>query len=208
MKRHLVSAVGAMLAVSTVLTLSAGRAEAQTGVATGLPGQNFLNDPFSFYYAIYLPNQQLQAMRPTPLDSVNDAMVTRQYYTQGSRRALYDPISPYAETYDPLRPYTNQQERLARPYRFQRRAVSSAGTGPALYFNRIAQYYPEMASRTGRNQNANTGGRRGTARGGSRAGGGGGMGMGGGMGGMGGMRGGMGGMGGGGGMGMPGMGMF
>jgi hypothetical protein len=191
MKRHFVPAVGATLAVLTGLTYFAGQAEAQTATTT-LPGANFLSDPFAFYYAIYLPNQQLQSMRPTPLDSVNDAMVTRQYYTQANRRSLYDPISPYAETYDPLRPYSNKQERLARPFRFQRGPSNAGGTGPPLYFNRIHQYYPEMANRSGRNQNANTGGRRG----GSRAGG---MGMSG-WGGMGG--------GGGGGMGMPGMGMF
>ena len=192
MKRHFVPAVGAMLVLLTVLAFPAGRAEAQTA-AGGLPGAGLFTDPFSFYYAIYLPNQQLQSMRPTPLDSVNAAMVSRQYYAQNSRRSLYDPVSPYAETYDPLRPYSNQQERLARPQRFQRTPSNIHG-GPALYFNRIAQYYPDMANRPGRQANANTGGRRG----GSRAGGGGmGAAGGGGMGGTGG-----------GGMGMPGMGMF
>ncbi len=110
MKRHLVHSVGAMLALVVCLSIFSGRAEAQTGVGTGIPGAGIFNDPFTFYYAIYLPNQQLQAMRPGPLDSVNDAMVSRQYYAQQSRRGLYDPISPYSDTYDPLRPYSDQRE--------------------------------------------------------------------------------------------------
>ena len=95
-----------------------------------MPGAGVLNDPFTFYYAIYLPNQQLQSMRPTPLDSVNDAMVARQYYAQQNRRGLYDPISPYSDTYDPLRPYSDQRERVARPTRFSRDPSNVNGMGP------------------------------------------------------------------------------
>jgi hypothetical protein len=199
MKRHLIHAVGVILAVSVYLSVGAGQARAQVGTGVGaIPGAGF-TDPFAFYYAIYLPNQQLQSMRPGPLDSVNDAMVTRQYFAQMGRRSLTDPVSPYADTHDPLRPYSSQNERLSGPYRFSRDPSNMAGTGPSLYFNRISQYYPDMAGRTGRNRNANV-----TARGNTRSRGG--RGMGGGMG-MGGMGGGMGGMGGGMG-GMPGMGMF
>src|SRR5579875_2618204 len=143
MKLHLVPAVGLMLAMTACELLTAREAQAQT--AAGVPGAAVFNDPFAFYYAIYLPNQQLQSLRPTPLDSVNEAMITRQYYTQANRRALYDPISPYAETYDPLRPFSNQQERLARPYRFARSPSNSDGMGPSLYFNRLGSYYPDLA---------------------------------------------------------------
>ncbi len=195
MKRHFIHAVVVTFTVLACTSFFAGRARAQAGA---LAGQGVLADPFSFYYAIYLPNQQLQAMRPTPLDSVNDAMVARQYYAQASRRSLYDPISPYSDNSDPLRPYSNQQERLARPYRFSHDPSNSDGMGPSLYFNRISQYYPEMATRSTRNRNANVYAGRGARRGGM-----GGRGMGGMGGGMGGMGGGMGGMGGmGGGMGM------
>ena len=64
------------------------------GTGAGLGGAGVLNDPFTFYYAIYLPNQQLQSLRPTPTDTINyGAMVRQQYYTQNDRRGLYDPIS-------------------------------------------------------------------------------------------------------------------
>jgi hypothetical protein len=196
MRRHFGTACVAALALAGSLALFAGEARAQLASVPGTT-QDVLSDPFAFYYAIYLPNQQLQALRPGPLDSVNQAMVTRQYYAQGNRRGLTDPASPFAENYDPLRPYSSQQERMSRPFRFTHSPSNLDGTGPSLYYNRIHEYYPEMASRPGRQKNANVYSGRGRAGGGGRRGGGGGMG---GMGGMGG-----GGMGGGG-MGMGGMG--
>jgi len=190
MKRHFVPAVGVLLAVSASLILTAREARAQASAL--VPGGTLLDDPFAFYYAIYLPNQQLQAMRPTPLDSINSAMITRQYYSQANRRGLYDPVSPYAETYDPLRPFSNQEERVARPYRFSRSPSNMDGMGPSLYFNRMGAYYPDLAGRTTRNKNANVYSGRGSgAPRSARSGGMGGMG---GTGGMGGMGGGMGGM--------------
>ncbi|MHB1561227.1 MAG: hypothetical protein ACYC61_27595 [Isosphaeraceae bacterium] len=195
MKRHLLPAVGAILAVVLCLSAGSDRAVAQTLGGGAGSGMGIFADPFSAYYAIYLPNQQLQAMRPTPLDSVNQAMPIRQYYAQANRQGLYDPVSPYSDTMDPLHPYSSQADpHLPRAARFSRNP-SGEGMAPALYFNRVSQYYPDLAGRTMRNKNANIFNGRGV-----RSTRGGGM-MGGGMGG--------GGMGGGGmGMGMPGMGMF
>ncbi len=193
MKRHLLPAIGAILAVASCLSVGPDRAAAQTLVGGAGSGMGIFADPFSAYYAIYLPNQQLQAMRPTPLDAVNQAMPIRQYYAQANRQGLYDPVSPYSDTVDPLHPYSSQADpRLPRVARFSRNPANREGTGPALYFNRVSQYYPDLAGRTAQNRNANVFNGRGVRS--SR---------GGGMGGMGG-----GGMGGGMGMGMPGMGMF
>jgi hypothetical protein len=190
MKRHFVPAIVAVFAVAVGLSLGSGRAEAQGLTAAG--NSAILNDPFAFYYQIYLPNQQLQSLRPTPLDSINDAMASRQYFTQTNRRALYDPISPYADTYDPLRPFSNQQpERVARVRPFAQDPSNASGRGPSLYFTRMQQYYPNLSGRRAQNRNANVSARRGSSRGA------GGMGMGG-TGGMGGMSG----------MGGGGMGMF
>ena len=73
------------------------------------------SDPFTFYYAYYLPNQQMQAMRPRPIDTINAAVQNRQYYAQTQQKSLYNPISPYTEEFDPLRPYSQRQgeERIA-----------------------------------------------------------------------------------------------
>jgi hypothetical protein len=203
MVRHLLRATaGSSVLVVCLLCLPAqGLAQ---GAGTGLGGiGGIFNDPFTFYYAFYLPNQQLQAMRPSPMDSINDATVMRQYYAQNERRNLYNPGSPYSDqNYDPLHPYSRQQgtERVAKPFRFSYNPSNASGTGPGLYYGRAAQYFPGL--RAGRGANANVYSKGGASRPkGSRMGGGGGMGGGGmgggGMGGMGGMGGGgMGGMGG------------
>jgi hypothetical protein len=172
-----------LVVLAATLNPAAARAQA---TATGLGIGDITSDPFTFYYAYYLPNQQIQAMRPKPIDTINQAVQARQYYAATQRQSLYNPISPYTEEYDPLRPYSQQQgrERVAQPYRFVQDPSNSDGSGPSLYYGRASQYYPGL--RIGRGPNANI------ARIGQRRGG---RGLGGG------------GMGGFGGMGMPGMGM-
>lgn len=161
------------------LGISLGPSTASAQVAIG----DITSDPFAFYYAFYLPNQQMQAMRPRPDDAINQAVQQRQYYAAQQRRSLYNPISPYTDQdYDPLRPYSRQQgeERIARVQRFIQDPSNAHGTGPSLYYGRASQYFPTL--RAGRGPNANVG------PGNRRIGGGGmgGMGMGGmGMGGMG-----------------------
>jgi hypothetical protein len=186
-------AVLCLLGFGAVFTPSSTQAQAVMG--------DIVSDPFAFYYAYYLPNQQMQAMRPRPDDAINQAVQQRQYYATLQRPTLYNPISPYTEPdFDPLRPYSQQQgkERIAAAHRFAQNPSNADGSGPSLYYGRATQYFPTL--RTGRGPNANTAtAARRTGGGGRR----GGMGMGGmGMGGMGGGMG-MGGMGMGG-MGMPG----
>src|SRR5262249_18637148 len=123
--------------------------------AQGLGIGDITSDPFSFYYAFYLPNQQMQAMRPRPMDSINQAMVNRQYYAQTDRKTLYDPISRYDDTSDPLHPYSGQgQERIGRPYVFARDPSNASGEGPSLYYGRVSNFFP--GTRAGRGPNANT----------------------------------------------------
>lgn len=132
-------------------------ASAQTGLG------DIASDPFSFYYAYYLPNQQIQAMRPRPDDAINQAVQQRQYYAQMEKPRLYDPISPYtAEPFDPLRPYARQQgkERSANPYRYSLDPSNSTGTGPAAYYGRASQYFPTLRQGRGPNANVASGARR------------------------------------------------
>ncbi len=114
MARRLLQIVSSCGTLMVSLTLLTGVADAQAG----LGGSNgaILNDPFTFYYAFYLPNQQMQSMRIRPSDTINQAMVQRQYFAQQSdRRTLYDPVSPYSQdAYDPLRPYSQQGQERAR----------------------------------------------------------------------------------------------
>jgi hypothetical protein len=194
MVRHLWRAAGGSTLWVVCLVSLSGQSFGH-GVGTGAPlgGTGLLNDPFTFYYAIYLPNQQLQSLRPSPLDTINyGAMVTRQYYTQNARRSLNDSISPYSDyQYDSLRPYSRQQgsDRGARPYRFARDPSNLNGPGPSLYYGRAAAYFPGL--RAGRGRNANVYTRRGgSGPSGNYTGGG----LGGGIGGLGGGLGGTGGM--------------
>ncbi len=174
MRRPSLHFLAALIGVALAAALGSPAAQAQAGIG------DIVSDPFTFYYAYYLPNQQVQALRPRPIDTINQASQDRQYFAKTQRESLYNPISPYATDNDPLRPYSQQGgERIARPYRFQRDSSNSDGAGPALYYNRAAQYFPEL--RAGRGANSNV------ARIQPRRGRGGGGGMGGmGMGGMGG----------------------
>jgi hypothetical protein len=134
-------------------------------------------DPFSFYYGYYLPHQAAIAAQPTPLDTINQITAARQLNAMSERAGLYDPISPYGEEeLDPQRPYSGRRgtERRARPGPFAVSTSNVRGTGPAVFYSRTAQYFPQI--RTGRGPNRNIAVTR-------RAGGGG---MGGGMGGFGG----------------------
>lgn len=159
-----------LLATGAFFTPASSRAQLGLGDIT--------NDPFAFYYAYYLPNQQMQAMRPRPDDSINMAVQQRQYYAATQRPTLYDPISPYtSQAPDPTRPYSRDQarERSANPYRFAQSPSNANGTGPSLYYGRAAQYFPTLRSGRGPNSNVSAGARR-------MGGGGMNMGMGGGMG--------------------------
>jgi hypothetical protein len=192
MVRHLLRTAGGSTVLAFCLISLPSQAVAQgLGISSGA----ILNDPFAFYYAVYLPNQQLQSLRPSPMDSINNASVARQYYAQSDRQGLYNPISPYADQkYDPLHPYSRQQglDRTARPAKYARDPSNLDGMGPKLYYGRATQYFPGLREGRGRNANVGT---RGSAARPSAGRGGGGMSSGGGMGAMGGGMG-MGGMGG------------
>jgi hypothetical protein len=163
--------LGFAAALAIVTLAPADRAHAQF---TGAGG-----DPFSLYYGYYLPHQAYIAAQPTPLDTINQVTAARQYTAQTDRAALYDPISPYGEEdLDPLRPYSDRRGRERTPrvqgfsYGGNDPSSNTRGTGPALYYNRTARYFPTL--RTGRGPNRNIAAMRAPQRGG--------MGMGGGMG--------------------------
>jgi hypothetical protein len=180
MSWRMIRLVGAFSVVVLGLTVCGRSAQAQ--ITTN---GDITSDPFAFYYAFYLPNQQIQALRPKPQDTINENVLLRQYYAQTQRPSLYNPVSAYTEPeFDPLRPYSQQQgkERIAEPYRFVQNPSNADGSGPSLYYNRAAQYYPGLRAGRGPNANVSPGRRRTGGRGGVGS-----MGAMGAMGGMGGM---------------------
>jgi hypothetical protein len=150
MSRPTIRSTAFLFVMGLEVAFAPSPAQAQT---PGAPLGDITTDPFAFYYAYYLPNQQLQALRPKPIDTINQAVQLRQYYAQTERRSLYDPISPYTDSqYDPLRPYSQQgRERIAQPFRFIQNPSNADGSGPSLYYNRAAQYFPGL--RPGRGPN-------------------------------------------------------
>ena len=126
----------------------------------GGTGGGFLSDPFNFYYAFYLPNQQMQSMRLEPSDTLNQVVAARQYYAQTDRRGSATPISRALATklYDPLHPYSGQtQERRRPPVSIATDPSNADGQGPSLYYGRASAYFPGV--RAGPPPNANAYGR-------------------------------------------------
>ena len=147
MSRPMLRSTALLFLCSLGLTLMPAAALAQTNAAVGGVGlNNIIQDPFTFYYAYYLPNQQLQSMRPSPSDTINQQVINRQYYAQTGRESLYNPISPYAEEYDPLRPYSRQQGAERLPGRTGSHRVPRTATVPAPTFTTIVPHNTSPAS--------------------------------------------------------------
>src|SRR5262249_44205931 len=102
-----------------------------------------------------LPHQAYIAAQPTPLDTINQITAQRQFNAVTDRAGLYDPVSPFGEDeLDPLRPYSgsSKNERRAKPQEFAS-TTNARGTGPALYYNRTARYFPRVRAGYGPNRN-------------------------------------------------------
>ena len=191
MKRHFVHAVVVTLAVLVAFVPVPPAGPRPRSGRGALAGQGILADPFSFYYAIYLPNQQLQAMRPTPLDSVNEAMVVPPILRPGEPPGALRPDFPVLRHLRSASSLLESAGTPGPPLPVHARSLELRRHGPLP----LLQQDLAVLSRSGRTQHAQsececvrgrskpTGGRR-RARGGM-GGGMGGMGMGGmGMGGM------------------------
>jgi hypothetical protein len=147
MSRRPFLALAAALAVA--LMVPTGRAHAQILGTSGA-------DPFSLYFGYYLPHQAAVAAQPNALDTINQITAARGYAAVTDRAGLYDPISPYGdEELDPLRPIGSRRggERLARPQLNPGSTSNARGTGPAMFYNRTARYYPQIRPGRGSNRN-------------------------------------------------------
>jgi hypothetical protein len=149
MLRRVLPAFAVVWAV--VFVVLPGSAQAQIGLL-GAGGV----DPFSLYFGYYLPHQAAIAAQSTPLDTINQITAARQFQAVTDRAGLYDPISPYGEQdLDPSRPLGERRrgERVGQPRSFAVSTANARGTGPELYYNRTARYFPQLRSGRGANRN-------------------------------------------------------
>ncbi len=114
-------------------------------------------DPFASYYGFYLPNQAYQAAQTRVEDTINAITVVRQQNAMAQRNGLYDARSRFDidEDQDLFRPYapTRRGERAGGLTTTNVFGGNVRGTGPPLYYNRTARYFPTLKQAHGPNRN-------------------------------------------------------
>jgi hypothetical protein len=146
-----------ILAVLALISATAKEGRAQTSFSAG--------DPFFLYYGYFLPRQAAMASQPRVEDTINDASANQQSYAQTNRTSLYDPNGGYgtdrfADTglldgRGRGRPATGPGGMTTVRSRASVPNTNIPGTGPQIYFNRTATYFPQMRPGIGRGPNRN-----------------------------------------------------
>ncbi len=128
----------------------AGESRAQNGT---------FDDPFFAYYGFFLPRQAALAAQPRVQDTINQNFADNQVLARTNRAGLYDPNGGYGvfDNYDPNATFDSKAPRGAgfgARSKFRGMPTTNiAGRGPALYYNRAAQYYPSLRTGVGPNRN-------------------------------------------------------
>lgn len=138
------------LAVAMGFSLLAPSSQAQ--------GLGNFNDPFTFYYGFYLPHQAAIAAQPTPMDTINAVTAARQFNAPTNRTGMFDPVSPYGME-DPDIFGRGGSGGRGRGSALSTPELNSnaRGTGPAMYYNRTARYFPGVRAGRGPNRNISVG---------------------------------------------------
>jgi hypothetical protein len=147
------------LAVLAIISATAKEGQAQSSFAAG--------DPFFLYYGYFLPRQAAMAAQPRVEDTINAASISQQAYAQTNRSSLIDPVGGYgANRFDDTgvldgkgrpRPTTGPGGMSSFRSRASVPNTNVPGSGPQLYFNRTAAFYPQMRPGLGRGPNRNLG---------------------------------------------------
>jgi hypothetical protein len=149
MRRHWLALAVALGAIC----LAPSRGQAQfVGDGTG--------DPFFLYYGFYLPRQAALAASPRPENIINDMAAIRQQSALTERAGLYDPASPFgAGSFDPSQPFGDRRYGRRTGAGIAAVGTSINGSGPPMYYNRHAAYYPTLRVGRGSYAGAAAGGR-------------------------------------------------
>ncbi len=144
----------ALWIMGTVLASLACSSQGQAQTSGGF------DDPFFLYYSYYLPRQASLAAQPRVEDTINQNFANNQANARTNRAGLYDPNGGYGafDDYNPNDPFdkTPRGRNGAIANRRQFRGLPTtniAGRGPALYYNRAAQFHPGLRSGIGPNRN-------------------------------------------------------
>jgi hypothetical protein len=151
-----------------LVAVSAVSAWANPGRAQ-VPAASGFSDPFFLYYGWYLPRQAALADQPRIQDTISANVAAQQVYAQTNRSSLYDPNGGYGRfdpnsTYDPFNPASQggPRPRSGTPMPKMRSGTPTSninGQGPAIHYNRTAQYYPSIRQGQGPNRNVSMAGR-------------------------------------------------
>jgi hypothetical protein len=147
-----------ILAVLAIISATAKEGRAQSSFAAG--------DPFFLYYGYFLPRQAAMAAQPRVEDTINAASINQQAYASTNRSSLTDPSGGYGSDRYADSGFLDGRTRGGRGATGpggmssvrSRASVPNTnipGTGPQLYFNRTAAYYPGMRQGVGRGPNRN-----------------------------------------------------
>jgi len=123
--------------------------------ASQAQGFGNFSDPFTAYYGFYLPHQAAIAAQPTPMDTINAVTAARQYSAPTNRTGMFDPVSPYGMDDPDIFGAAARGRGTALPSPSMN--SNARGTGPALYYNRTARYFPGLRQGRGPNSNISAG---------------------------------------------------
>lgn len=140
------SLLGLALAVAAVSAWGA-EARAQFGTST--------NDPISFYYGVYLPRQQAQALQPGPEASIASLSASRQAYAATNRNDAFDTSVNRFELEAGDYGFNNGIRTPGGTMQAARIGQNVNGQGPARYYGgaKLKNFHPGI--RSGISKNAN-----------------------------------------------------
>lgn len=139
------SLLGLALAVAAVSTW-AGDARAQFGTVG--------SDPINFYYGVYLPRQQAQALQPGPEASIAALNANRQAYAATNRNDAFDTGAARFDAEAGEYGFNSGTRAPGGSMQAARIGQNLNGRGPSRYYGRnLANFHPNIRPGTQRNAN-------------------------------------------------------
>lgn len=145
MRRSLLGLALAVVAVSAW----GGEARAQFGNA---------NDPINFYYGVYLPRQQAQALQPGPEASIAALNANRQAYAATNRNDAFDTAANRFDVDAGEYGFNGGGRQPGGALPAARIGLNQNGMGPSKYYGgaKLRNFHPGLRSGVSKNANVAT----------------------------------------------------